>query len=120
MGAVCDGYYVIYIKRQGTGWEVHEPQKMTAESHEIFLLRLLSVNAAGKALTLDNLIKDFGSSGTLSVQMITMFYHKLEQNQDMNKARLLFEQWQTLYREVCGCRFETKHLKIRILIRPNL
>ncbi len=115
MGAVFDGYYVIYIKRQGTGWEVHEPQKMTAESHEIFLLRLLSVNAAGKALTPDNLIKDFGSSGTLSIQMITMFYHKLEQNQDMNKARLLFEQWQTLYREVCGYSFETKHLKIKNL-----
>lgn len=113
MGVVFDGYYVIYIKKQGDDWSISLPQEMTVDSYELFLMRLLSVNYGGKALLVDNLIKDFGSSSAQSIQAISVLYNKLEYNTEMNKAKLLFEQWQTLYREVCGYSFETKDLKIK-------
>lgn len=115
MGAVFDGCYVIYIKRQGDDWSISHPQEMTIDSYELFLLRLLSVNSGGKALLVDNLIRDFGSGSSLAIQAVSVLYHKLESNKEMNKAKLLFEQWQTLYREVCGYSFETKALKIKDL-----
>lgn len=40
-----------------------------------------------------NLIKDFGSASEQSIKAISMFYDKLEENNEMNKAMLLFEQW---------------------------
>lgn len=113
MGVVFDGYYVIYIKRQEDDWSISVPQEMTVDSYELFLMRLLSVNSGGKALLVDNLIKDFGSASIQSIQAISVLYHKLEYNNEMNKAQLLFKQWQTLYREVCGYSFETKDLKVK-------
>lgn len=113
MGVVFDGYYVIYVKKQGEDWNVSTPQEMTVDSHELFLLRLLSINSDGKALIADNLIKDFGSTSTLSIRAVSMLYKKLENNMEENKAKLLFEQWQMLYREVCGYSFETKDLKVK-------
>lgn len=113
MGVVFDGYYVIYIKKQGNDWNISVPQEMTVDSYELFLMRLLSVNSSGKALLADNLIHDFGSASSQSIQAISTLYHKLECNNEMNKAKLLFEQWQILYREVYGYSFETKDLRIK-------
>lgn len=115
VGVVFDGYYVIYIKKQGENWNISEPQEMTVDSHELFLIRLLSINSAGKALTAENLIRDFGSTSSQSVYAISTLYKKLEKNIEENKAKLLFEQWQILYREVCGYSFETKDLGIKNL-----
>lgn len=112
MGVVFDGYYAIYIKKQGD-WHISEPKEMTVDSYEEFLMRLLSVNSGGKALLAENLINDFGSASTQSIQAISVLYHKLEHNKETNKTKLLFQQWQTLYREVCGYSFETKDLKIK-------
>lgn len=113
IGVVFDGYYVIYVKKQGEDWSISTPQKMTVDSYELFLMRLLSVNSGGKALVADNLNKDFGSVSTLSTHTISVLYHKLEQNNERNKSKLLFEQWKKLYREVCGYSFETKDLRIK-------
>lgn len=114
-GVVFDGYYVIYVKWRDDGWSISAPQEMTADSYELFLMRLLSLNNGGKALLTDNLVKDFGSANIQSIQAISVLYNKLEHNKEMNKSRLLFEQWQTLYREVCGYSFETKDLKMKDL-----
>lgn len=115
MGVVFDGCYVIYIRKQGEGWDISAPQEMTVDSHELFLMRLVSVNCDGKALLTENLVSDFGSSSIQSMRAISMLYKKLEANTEQNKAKLLFEQWQTLYREVCGYSFETKDIKIKNL-----
>lgn len=113
MGVVFDGYYVIYVKKQGDSWNISTPQEMSVNSHELFLMRLLSVNSSGKALVVENLIKDFGPSSIQSKRIISTFYNKLESNQKINKTKILFEQWQMLYREVCGYSFETRDLKIK-------
>lgn len=113
MGVVFDGYYAIYVKKQGDDWNISIPQEMTVDSYELFLMRLLSVNSNGKALLVDNLIKDFGFSSEQSRQAISVLYNKLENNKEMNKTKILFEQWQMLYREVCGYSFETRDLKIK-------
>ena len=113
MGVVFDGYYIIYVRKQGDDWSISTPQEMTVDSYELFLMRLLSVNSNGKALLVDNLIKDFGYSSEQSRQAISILYNKLENNKGMNKTKILFEQWQTLYSEVCGYSFETRDLKIK-------
>lgn len=64
---------------------------MTEDSYELFLMRLLSVNSNGKALLVDNLIKDFGFSSEQSRKAISILYHKLENNQEINKTKILFE-----------------------------
>ncbi|MDE6184761.1 MAG: N-6 DNA methylase, partial [Lachnospiraceae bacterium] len=115
MGVVFDGYYAIYIRKHGEDWDVGMPQEMTVDSHELFLMRLISINFGGKALIAENLVNDFGSASLQSIRAISMLYKKLEDNTEQNKAKLLFEQWQTLYREVCGYSFETKDLKIKNL-----
>jgi len=114
MGVVFDGYYVIYVRKQ-EDWRVSEPQEMTVDSYEVFLMRLLSVNSQGKALLADNLVKDFGSDSAQSIQAISVLYNKLENNEGTNKTKLLFHQWEALYREVCGYSFEKKDLKIKAL-----
>lgn len=115
MGVVFDGYYAIYIKQYEDDWNVSLPQEMTVDSYELFLMRLLSINSGGKALLVENLIKDFGADSEQSNRAISVLYNKLESNTILNKTRLLFEQWQTLYSEVCGYNFETKELKIEDL-----
>ena len=91
MGVVFDGYYVIYVKKQGDSWNISTPQEMSVNSHELFLMRLLSVNSSGKALVVENLIKDFGPSSIQSKRIISTFYNKLESNQKINKTKILFE-----------------------------
>lgn len=113
MGMVFDGYYVIYVRKQGDDWNISTPQEMTVDSYELFLMRMLSVNSNGKALLVDNLIKDFGYASEQSRRAISVLYNKLENNKEINKTKLLFEQWQTLYREVCGYSFDTRDLKIK-------
>lgn len=113
MGVVFDGYYAIYVKKQGDDWSISTPQEMTVDSYELFLMRILSVNSNGKALLVDNLIKDFGYSSEQSRRAISVLYNKLENNNEINKTKILFEQWQTLYREVCGYSFDTRDLKIK-------
>lgn len=113
MGVIFDGYYAIYVKMQGDDWSISIPQEMTVDSYELFLMRLLSVNSNGKALLVDNLIKDFGFFSEQSRHAISVLYNKLENNKKINKTKILFEQWQTLYREVCGYSFETRDLKIK-------
>ena len=113
MGVVFDGYYAIYVKKQGDDWSISTPQEMTVDSYELFLMRILSVNSNGKALLVDNLIKDFGYSSEQSRRAISVLYNKLENNNEINKTKILFEQWQMLYREVCGYSFDTRDLKIK-------
>lgn len=80
VGVVFDGYHIIYIKKRGGSWDVSAPQKMTADSHALFLMRLLSVNAEGKALTIEHLIDDFGTGSGLSIHIISLFYKLLNEN----------------------------------------
>lgn len=115
ISVVFDGYHVIYIKKRGTDWEVTYPQKMTIDSHALFLMRIVSVNLEGKALTAENLIKDLGLSSVISKGLVRHFYEKISKNNGFNKASLLFEQWKVLYREICGYRFDTNKINIQDL-----
>jgi len=116
IGVVFDGYYVIYVKKQGNDWNISHPQRMTDDSHALFLMRLISVNLEGKPLTVKNLIDDFGPASKLSKKTIQHFYALAHNNKEQNKAGLLYGQWQVLYREVCGYRFDTNKIQINELI----
>lgn len=114
-GVVFDGHHIIYIKRRNLVWNISNPQIMTPESHGLFLMRLLSINVEGKALTASNLVKDFSAESSLAKCIIPYLYGIIHRNDDKNKPYLLFEQWKTLYREVCGYDFDTKDAKIQAL-----
>lgn len=115
IGVVFDGHYVIYIKKRGNEWIISNPQKMTVDSHALFLMRLLSVNSEGRALTVEHLTRDFGASSNIAKGLINHFYETISDNKEFNKANLLFEQWKVLYREVCGYKFDTNKIKIQEL-----
>ncbi|MDE3091604.1 MAG: hypothetical protein KGJ80_19715, partial [Chloroflexota bacterium] len=100
VGAVLDGYFLIFVRHVGDSWRVDDPLRVDAVSVE-YLLELLVKTSTGVALIPDNLIEDFGSK-TLNAQRATRaLYHALDGHRDDLVAKL-FEQWQTFFGEVTG------------------
>jgi len=115
LGVIFDGNYLIYVRYRNDSWYISQVSKVDKESIELFFKRLLSLSIVKKALTIENLLKDFGSNSTLTKQLIKTLYTKCVNNKAYNKSKLLFEQWKLLFREVCGYDFDTLDLKIQNL-----
>lgn len=115
LGVVFNGNYLIYVRYRNDSWDVSKVTLVDKESLEIFFKRLLSLSIEKKALTIEHLLNDFSSGSTLTKQIIKEFYTRCVNNTGFNKAKLLFEQWQLLFREVCGYDFDTLDLKIQSL-----
>lgn len=115
LGIIFDGYNIIYVRFRNGIWNISKVINSQKESIELFLKRLLSLNIEKKALTIENLLKDFDSNSEISQKIISLFYGKVYNNRIYNKTMLLFEQWKHLFREVCGYDFNTLDLKIQDL-----
>ena len=115
LGTIFDGKNVIYIKYKNNDWEISNVQKITIDSLSLFLKRVLSLSIDKKALTIENLLKDFDSESPLTKKFIKKLYYSYTSNKEHKKVDLLFEQWKQLFREICGYDFETLDIKIRNL-----
>ncbi len=115
LGVVFDGYNIIYVRYRNNIWITSKVIKVDEESLELFLKRLLSLSIEKKALTIDNLLRDFNSNSERTKKIVSLFYKKILNNKDYNKSKLLFEQWKHLFREICGYDFDTLNLKIQNL-----
>lgn len=111
MGVVFDGYYAIYVKKQGDDWSISTPQEMTVDSYELFLMRILSVNSNGKALIVDNLIKDFGYSSEQSRRAISVLYNKLKTTTKLTKQRYYLNSGKCFTVKCAGYSFDTMRFK---------
>ena len=115
LGTIFDGFNIIYIKYKNDVWNISGPFEANLEAIELFLKRLLSLSIEKKALTIENLLKDFNSKSLVTKNFIKLLYKKISTNTKSNKSKLLFEQWKSLFREVCGYDFNGNNLNIQNL-----
>lgn len=115
LGVVFDGFKVIFIRRRNNIWDIEDPVFLDEKIFKLLLQRLFSVGLRGKALIIDNLIKDFSIASEDTIEDIKHILLSFIKN-DSGKINLLYEQWKILFREVCGYDFETKKLEIKELL----
>ncbi|MBO5238007.1 MAG: hypothetical protein J6B50_04450 [Lachnospiraceae bacterium] len=111
LGIIFDGKYVIYTYYLTSDWYVSSPHRINASSLEIFFKKLFSSNIKGRAVTVSNLVEDFGYTSELSKKIIHSFYYKLLYVKN-EKVNLLFSQWRALFKEVSGYNSDTLKLDI--------
>ncbi|MEW6717258.1 MAG: N-6 DNA methylase [Chloroflexota bacterium] len=99
-GVVLDGHYFIFVRFREGHWRVDEPVPISAHSTETFLRYLLSL-ATELALTPENLVRDFGENTVVSRMVVPALYNSLRTSESP-KVRILFQQWQHLFSEICG------------------
>lgn len=116
LGVIFDGYKIIFVRRRNNIWDIEHPIVVHKGSFKLLLQRLFSVGLQGKALIIDNLIKDFSILSDEIKQNIKLLLISFTKN-DVGKINLLFEQWKILFREVCGYDFDTKKLEMKELLK---
>ncbi len=99
-GVVLDGSYFIFVRHREGRWHEDDPVPVSAHSVETFLRYLLSLSTE-LALTPENLVRDFGENTIVSRLAVPALYEALQTNKSP-KVRVLFEQWQHLFSEICG------------------
>ena len=114
-GAVLDGTYFIFIRFRDDHWHVDDPVPVSAHSTEVFLRYLLSL-ATELALTPENLVRDFGENTVVSRMAVTALYNALLRSENP-KVRILFQQWQRLFSEICGYEEGSTRLNVARLAR---
>jgi len=114
-GAVLDGHYFIFVRFREGHWRVDDPVPVSAHSTETFLRYLLSLSTE-LALTSDNLVRDFGENTTVSRMAVPALYKALRTSESP-KVRILFQQWQRLFSEICGYQEGTTRLNVAKLAR---
>ncbi len=100
-GVGCDGFRFIFVRYRANDWEISKPVDVSARTVEILLRRLSSLGMTGKALTPDYLQDDFGEGSDIAEMAVQVFYGKIGSPKSA-RASKLFEQWQVMFREVCG------------------
>ncbi|WP_019720231.1 Eco57I restriction-modification methylase domain-containing protein [Heyndrickxia coagulans] len=112
LGVIFDGNYFIYIRYLNTDWSVTKPEKRTPETLRKFITKLFSLSME-KAVSITNLVKDFGVNSEVTTRAVKAFYQALTNNLNQRSIDLLFEQWKSLFREVSGYSFDSTKLKLK-------
>ena len=99
-GVILDGSLIIFVRYIEKGWQVDPPLPISKDSTERFL-RYLSSLALELPLTPESLVEHFGEDTTISQACVGSFY-KILTDTDNPKAKVLFDQWQTQFNEICG------------------
>ncbi len=116
LGVIFDGYKIVFVRRRNNLWDVESPVDVSEKSFKLLLQRLFSIGIQGKALIIDNLIKDFSIVSDDTIDDVKTLLVNFVKN-DKGKINLLFEQWKILFREVCGYDFDTKKIEIKELAK---
>jgi len=99
-GVITDGNWYIFVRYREKQWRADPPLPVTKDSAELFL-RYLSSLAIELPLTPEKLVEFFGEKTTIAQKNVSTFYKILVEKDD-RKSKVLFEQWQTQFSEVCG------------------
>jgi len=103
-GVVLDGALFIFIRYHEGSWKVDEPVSVDADSCEFFLKTLRSL-ATERSLTESNLVKDFGENRPFTTRCVPALYRALVSElarEGNNRTKALYEQWVTMFQEVCN------------------
>lgn len=111
-GVACDGRFMIFARYRAGRWIVDDPVPVDDHSAEQLLSSILAAQS-GKALTAENLLKDF-SKNLLAKQLSRALHEQLDaelgHSPDGLTARL-FDQWERLFAVATGVTGEAEALK---------
>lgn len=106
-GVGTDGDTLLFVYQRGGKLEVEDPKPTTHYNVERILLALVSLGAQGKSYKPSALADDFGAEAESPVAKkgIHELYEVITTTKDP-KALTFFNQWKTLFGEVCGYNVE--------------
>jgi hypothetical protein len=93
-----DGRMIMFVRHRGPKFEIEAPQPITALTAERLFRALISLRAAGKSYTPDNLERDFGANAKSAQDCVKALYNAIVITRN-EKATTFFEQWKILYGE---------------------
>ena len=99
-GVVLDGGFYIFVRYRDDRWFIDDPLPVTTHSTETFLRYLLSLSTE-KALTPENLVRDFGENSNVARQVVPVLYN-LACCSSNKKVETIFQQWERQFREISG------------------
>jgi methylase of polypeptide subunit release factors len=114
-GVVTDGCYFIFGSYRGGVWHPDDPLPVTPSSTERFLASLYLLSTE-KALTADNLVRDFGENSNVARISVSSLYRALVESQNP-KVKVIYDQWHEQFSEVCGYEEGSPRLNIRALAK---
>lgn len=114
-GVVTDGCYFIFCRFRSGIWHHDEPLPVTADSTSRFLASLFLLSTE-KALTADNLVRDFGENTNVARIAVSALYKALRESHNP-KVKVIYDQWRQQFSEVCGYEEGSPRLDIRTLAK---
>jgi hypothetical protein len=112
-GIACDGRFMIFARYRSERWIVDEPVPADALSAEQLLETIVAAQS-GRALTADNLLRDFGSRTLLTRQLASRLLDRLDEllgHEPNGLAARLYRQWETFFAVATGVVGEGEQLK---------
>ena len=109
----CDGRFMIFARYRAGRWIVDEPVPVDERSIGLLLETLISAQT-GRALTADNLLRDFGPDTNLTRQLSRHLLDQLNAELGQNPNGLtaqVFRQWETFFAVATGVVGEAETLK---------
>lgn len=111
-GVACDGRFIVFARYRAGRWVVDDPAPVDDRSAEQLLNSILAAQS-GRALTAENLLKDFSRNllaRQLSGALLEQLNAELGHSPDGLAARL-FDQWERLFAVATGVTGEAEALK---------
>lgn len=112
-GVACDGRFVIFTRYRAGRWIVDEPLPVDARSAEQLLESIVAAQA-GRALTAENLLREFGPGTLLTQQLARALLDRLDEllgHEPDGLAARLYRQWETFFAVATGVAGEAEQLK---------
>ena len=113
-GVGIDGKRMIFVRYRANEFDISEPMPINKQTISIFLKRLATLGLSKKPFVSHFLVRDFGGKSALAPEVVRCFASHV-QNLRAKRAKKLFEQWTTMFREVCGYDLRVPDKKIRTL-----
>ena len=101
LGVGTDGKYIIFVKYSQKRFVVTEPLRVTEVQLQRLLRSVVSIGSHGVSYTATNLAHYFGSESMCAKTSINLLFKTIYKS-NSGKVATFFEQWQILFREVCG------------------
>lgn len=114
-GVATDGCYFIFGRFRNGVWYSDDPLPITSDSTSRFLASLYLLSTE-KALTADNLVRDFGENTNVARMAVSSIYKALIESKNP-KVKVIYDQWRQQFSEVCGYEDGSPRLDIRALAK---
>jgi len=114
-GVATDGCYFIFGRFRGGVWHADDPLPVTADSTGRFLASLYLLSTE-KALTADNLVRDFGENSNVARMAVSAIYKALSDSNNP-KVKVIYDQWRQQFSEVCGYEEGSLRLDVKVLAK---